>query len=144
MADAIAPGITAGGNLIGGGIEAIGEGAANRREARLSATQAGTLSEFLANQVMPSNYTGLENEASRLITRGQAGLNASMGAQGLAGSGGYAQAGMGLRGEVLGGLAEQINADQVNRATLGAQILSNPVFGFYDQGTGTPTNQQSK
>lgn len=143
MADPVAAAaVTAGGNLLGGGLESIGQGRANSREGRLSAGHAGTLSEFIKDNVLgQGNYSNLENTANSLITRGQMGLNASMGAQGLAGSGAFNQAGVDLRAGVLSNLGEQINADQMNRATLAGEIYSNPVFGFYDPATQQPTNQ---
>lgn len=142
MADpVISAGINAGGNLIGGGMQAVGEGRANKREASLSAQHAKNLSEFIREAVMPSDYSGLEAQANKLITRGQAGLNATMGAQGLAGSGGFQAAGQELRANVLGNLAESINADQLGRATLGGQLLSNSSFGFFDEETQQATTQ---
>lgn len=143
MADPVAgAAITAGGNLLGGGLDAIGEGRANAREGRLSATHADNLSEFIKENVLgQGDYSNLESTANNLITRGQAGLNASMGAQGLAGSGAFQQAGVDLRSGVLSNLGEQINADQMSRSTLAGEIFSNPVFGFYDESTGQATNQ---
>lgn len=139
-----AAGIQAGGEVIGGIIDAVGQSAANRREARLSATQAGTLNELIREFVLPSDTSGLEAQANSVITRGQAGLNASMGARGLVGSGATVEQNTALRSQVLGGLASDINQDQASRAALAGELFSNPVFGFYDPNTGKATNQQGK
>lgn len=145
MADAAGSAIEAGGNIVGGVMDMHGQQLANKREARLSATQAGTLSEFIKNSVLgQGQYGNLERTANNLITRGTAGLNASMGAQGLSGSGAFQQAGLDLRSGVLGNLAEQINADQMARSSLAGEIYSNPVFGFYNPQTQQAVNQQGK
>ena len=183
-AEAAAAAIGAGGELAGGALGAIGQGQANAREGRLSATQAGTLADFISSQVLtnqgqstlassqanslfaPSDTRGLEAQANRVITRGQQNLNASLGGAGLLSSGQHLANSVGLRGEVLGGLAQAINQDEFarsqaiaqddlardqaiavdafGRTQLGAEILSNPVFGFYDPNTKTAANQGAK
>lgn len=142
MGDPASAAITAGGDIIGGGMDMIGQGMANAREGRLSGTAAGNLNELIDSQILQSNTVGLENAAGRALQAGGGALNAQLAGRGIYNSGAAMGQHRALTGDVMSNLAQQINQDQLSRAGMAGEILQNPAFGFFDRaGGGGVTNQ---
>lgn len=114
--------------------------AANQASATMGGNRARTLNQLIGQEILGEQARGLEAAASRRLSSSAKALQGGLTGAGL-GNSGLAQSQQRLlAGEVMGGLAEQINADQFQRANLASQLYSDEAFGYLDPTTGEAVN----